>query len=590
MFTPQVEDLKYTINEISGLREMIERGLFQDISDDLVDAILNEAGRFSQEVIAPLNRTGDETGCKFDPEKNAVTTPPGWKQAYDQWVEGGWPSLPCPQDFGGQNLPMQISLAAQELWNSATMAFGLGPLLTQGAVNALKSHGTDELKQKFLHKMVSGEWTGTMCLTEPQAGSDLGALKTRAEPAGDGTYKITGTKIFITYGEHDLTDNIVHLVLACLPDAPRGEGMMKSMVPSSLFVVPKFLLNEDGSPGRRNDVKCVGIEHKLGIHGSPTATMQFGDDGGATGYLVGGEHRGLSCMFTMMNDARLHVGMQGVAVAERAFQQALAYAFERKQGQINGKNVTIINHPDVRRMLLDMKAKIAAARALCYQCAAALDLEKYSTDEGEKRSNKALAALLTPVVKAFGTDIGVEVASTGIQVHGGMGFIEETGAAQHLRDVRITPIYEGTNGIQALDLVMRKLPMGKGGVYKAWAKEQAKICKQIANIMPDVAARLAPAIDELNDTTEWLLQRRGEHDARAIASTTNYLRAFALVAATAALAKGVINGSDRADIGARKKILAYFAANHLPKAAGLCNIVKHGSAAIIDKDNDPLAM
>jgi acyl-CoA dehydrogenase len=345
----------------------------------------------------------------------------------------------------------------QELWNTAASAFGIGTLLTQGAVDALSAHGSDDLKRRYLPNMASGRWTGTMVMTEPQAGSDLGAVRTRAERRDDGSYAITGTKIFITYGEHDLTENIVHSVLARIEGAPDGTKGL------SLFLVPKFLANADGSLGARNDVKCIGLEEKLGIHGSPTCTMRFGDEGGATGFLVGEENKGLACMFTMMNNARLHVGMQGVAIAERATQHAIAYARERRQGSAAGEQTApIIEHPDVRRMLLDMKARTAAARAVCFETARALDLARHGRDDVERRANADLAALLTPVAKAFSTDMGTAVASLGIQVHGGMGYIEETGAAQHLRDARICQIYEGTNGIQAIDLVTRKLALADG--------------------------------------------------------------------------------------------------------------------------------
>ncbi|HHI82212.1 MAG TPA: acyl-CoA dehydrogenase [Rhizobiales bacterium] len=586
MYTPQTEDLKFTLNQIAGLDELLAGGVFGDLSGDLVDAILSEAGRFAADIIAPLNRAGDEHGCKLDPETHSVTTAPGWREAYTQWCEAGWPALPCPVEFGGQGLPVMVSLAVQELWNTAASAYGIGTLLTQGAINALKSHGADELKEKFLPNMVSGRWTGTMCLTEPQAGTDLGALKTRAEPAGDGSYRISGTKIFITYGEHDLTENIIHLVLARLPGAPEGHRGI------SLFVVPKFMVGDDGSIGQRNDVKCIGIEHKMGIHGSPTATLQFGDEGGATGFLVGEENRGLNCMFTMMNDARLHVGMQGVAVAERAFQQALAYALERTQGSKPGHDgsVAIIEHADVRRMLLDMKSTTAAARASCYLCARALDLSEHAQDEDDRASSAALAALLTPIAKAYGTDTGMAVASAGIQVHGGMGYIEETGAAQHLRDVRITQIYEGTNGIQALDLVTRKLPLGNGAVVNGWLDELENIARRLDGDLAPVGAELSGAITAIRQATGWLLQRLGERDERAVASAPNYLHALALATGTAALARGVLAGSDVPGHDGRVQLLNYYAFNRLPHAGALTRIVMEGSAAIIDKSADALVI
>ncbi len=574
MYTPQIEDIKHTLNDIVGLEGLLESGVFGDLSADLVEAILIEGGKFASEVIAPLNRVGDEHGCKLDTQTNTVTTAPGWKDAYQQWAEGGWASLPCQEEYGGQGLPLLVGLASQELWNTASSAFALCTLLTQGAVNALKSHGSDELKQAYLPNMVSGKWTGTMCLTEPQAGTDLGALKSKAVANGDGSYAISGTKIFITYGEHDLTENIIHLVLARLPDAPEGYRGI------SLFVVPKFILNEDGSPGQRNDVKCVGLEHKLGIHGSPTAVLQFGDEGGATGWLVGQENRGLNCMFTMMNDARLHVGLQGVAVAERAFQQALSFAKERKQGSKKGSDgsVAIIEHADVARMLLDMKSKIAAARAICYECARALDLSEHLTDEAERSEQAALGALLTPIAKAFSTDMGLEVASLGVQVHGGMGFIEETGAAQHFRDVRITPIYEGTNGIQALDLIGRKLPLGNGEVVLNWLVAQGKIANSLGQELANVAALLKTAIARLEHATIIMLERIVKKDERAEAAATTYLHAFALVAGTAAIAKGAAASGDKSRI----QLVRYFATNHLVQVVSLVEVVEGGAGEVLD--------
>lgn len=574
MYNPQIEDIKHTLNDIVGIGELLESGIFGDLSLDLIEAILIEGGKFASEVVAPLNRAGDEHGSQLDPQTNIVTTAPGWKDAYAQWTQGGWASLPCEEEFGGQGLPLLIGLAAQELWNTAASAFALSTLLTQGAVNTLKSHGSDELKQTYLPKMVTGTWMGTMCLTEPQAGSDLGLLKTRAVPNGDGSYALSGTKIFISYGEHDMTENIVHLVLARLPDAPEGSRGI------SLFVVPKYLPDEAGAPGKRNDVKCVGLEHKLGIHGSPTAVLQFGDDGGATGWLVGPPNRGLNCMFTMMNDARLHVGMQGVAIGERAFQQALAYARERKQGGKSGSDsaVAIIQHADVARMLLDMKSQIAAARAICYECARALDLAEHLSDAAEKSEHAALAALLTPVAKAYGTDVGFDVASQGVQVHGGMGFIEETGAAQHLRDVRVTQIYEGTNGIQALDLIGRKLPLGNGDVVRGWLAAQHKIADSLDGELSAVGDKLKSAIGQLETATTIMLERLANKDERAEAAATTYLEAFALVAGAAAMAKGArVSG----DVG-RVQLVKYHAANHLVKVGSLVAVIDGGAGEVLD--------
>jgi 3-(methylsulfanyl)propanoyl-CoA dehydrogenase len=418
-------DMDFALKYGAALLPALEQGFFGDLTMDDVDAVLAEAGRVAAEVIAPLNRVGDQAGASF--KDGVVTTAPGWKEAYDAWRKGGWNGLASPAEWGGQGLPQVLNAACTEMWNAAAMAFGVGPMLTMGAIDALNAHGSDALKRAYLEKLISGEWTGTMQLTEPQAGSDVGALRSRAERAGDGSYRITGQKIFITYGEHDLTDNIIHFVLARLPDAPPGTRGI------SLFLVPKILLNADGSLGARNDVRAHSVEHKLGIHGSPTCTMIFGDRGRATGFIVGEENAGMAAMFTMMNRARLAVGLQGVGIAQRATQLALAYARERRQGRTAGMPATesapIIAQPDVRRMLLSMRALTQAARTICYATAMALDRAERGDDKPARHAAHARASLLTPIAKAFSTDIGVEVTSLGIQVHGGMGYIEETGAA-----------------------------------------------------------------------------------------------------------------------------------------------------------------
>ena len=482
-----VSDIAFALKHAAGFGPALAEGLYGDLGEDVVDAVLGEAGRFASEVLGPLNATGDRVGAVF--KDGAVTTPPGWKDAYRAWAAGGWNAVAAPARWGGQELPQALNAACVEMWNSACMSFGLAPLLNMSAISAVAAHGSDALKETYLRKLVAGEWTGTMQLTEPQAGSDVGALRTKAERAGDGSYRITGQKIFITYGEHDLTDNIVHLVLARLPDAPPGtQGI-------SLFLVPKFLVNADGTLGARNDARAHSIEHKLGIRGAPTCTMVFGDQGGATGYLIGEENRGMACMFTMMNEARLSVGLQGVGIAERATQQALAYARERRQGRAAGVTSAgasaIIAHPDVKRMLLTMRALTRAARAICYATAVALDRAHRSTDDGARKAANERAALLTPVAKAFATDIGTEVASLGVQVHGGMGYIEETGAAQHLRDARILPIYEGTNGIQAIDLVMRKLPLAGGETVKSFIGDLRRTLHAVNSANDQASARPA---------------------------------------------------------------------------------------------------
>ncbi|MGI9484209.1 MAG: acyl-CoA dehydrogenase [Hyphomicrobiales bacterium] len=584
-YTPQLSDLRHALNDIADFGSFLDAGGVEGLDRELVYAVLEEAGKFATSVLAPINVPGDEYGAKLDTETNEVTTAPGWKDAYAQWCEAGWAALPCESEHGGQGLPVSVGLAVQELWNTAANAFGIGTLLTQGAVEAIHAHGSEELQQAYLPKMVLGEWMGTMNLTEPQAGTDLAALRSKAERANDGAYRISGTKIFITHGEHDLTENIIHLVLARLPDAPEGTRGI------SLFLVPKFLPDENGDPGERNDLKCIGVEKKLGIHGSPTCTMQYGENGGAVGWLVGQENKGLACMFTMMNNARLHVGMQGVSIAERAYQHALAYAQDRKQGRRPGTDgmVPIIEHPDVRRMLSDMKAKTAAARAICFKTAMALDLSRLGADEKTRAENHALGGLLTPVAKAFSTDMGVDVASTGIQVFGGMGFIEETGAAQHLRDARITPIYEGTNGIQAIDLVTRKLPLGNGDVVFSVISELKDIADEVmlANdeSLGRMGYRLSAAIEEFEEATTWMLQTLNDNVDRALSSATPYLRLFGVTAGGCWLAKGALAAMRAEDEGEdvrafRVQLARYYAENHMPQARALSSTVRGGAHAL----------
>ncbi len=486
-YAPPVEEQKFLLRHIVGIEELAGHNAFAEASADLVDAIVEGAGQFAAGTFAPLNRIGDSVGARWSPE--GVTMPEGFRAAYRAYVEGGWGTLAGPAEQGGQGLPLTLACVVMEDLGSANMGFSLCMMLTPGAVEALRHHGSAALQQAWLPKLITGEWTGTMNLTESQAGSDVGALKTRAVPAVDGTYKITGQKIFITFGEHDLADNIVHLVLARLPDAPAGTRGI------SLFLVPKILPD-----GTRNDLRCVSIEHKLGIHASPTCVMAYGDEGGATGWLIGEENKGMAAMFTMMNNARLNVGLQGVSIAERATQAAVAYASERVQGSREGRPARIIEFPDVRRMLLRMKALTQGARALAYYCAGQTDRASLGDEAARARAD-----LLTPLVKAYGTDVGVEVTSLGVQVHGGMGYVEETGAAQHYRDARISPIYEGTNGIQAADLVGRKLGLECGAALAALladmragsAGEAALLA--LTEACEAVAARLltAPADDRL---------------------------------------------------------------------------------------------
>jgi acyl-CoA dehydrogenase len=566
-----VTDIAFALQHAAGFKAALADGLYGDLDEDVVNSVLEEAGRFASDVIAPLNRVGDKYGTPF--RDGAVSTPPGWKEAYTAWAAAGWNGLAAPAEFGGQELPHAVNAACIEMWNSGSMAFGIGPALTMAAIDALAAYGSHDLKARYLGKLISGEWMGTMQLTEPQAGSDVGALRTRATRATDGSYRVTGSKIFITYGEHDLTDNIIHFVLARLPDAPPGTKGL------SLFLVPKVMLNGDGTLGPRNDVRAHSLEHKLGINASPTCTMIYGDQGGATGFLIGEEHKGMHCMFTMMNRTRLAVGLQGVAIAELATQQALAYARERKQGA----GGTIIHYPDVKRMLLTMRALTGAARTICYATAVAIDRSQRGKNEAARKAGHERASLLTPVAKAFSTDIGIEVASLGVQVHGGMGYIEETGAAQHYRDARIATIYEGTNGIQAIDLVTRKLPLDGGGTVAAYLDElRATVAAVKVSNVPafgETAARLGEAVDSLARATQWLLAQKSS-DA-ALAGATPYLRLFGTAAGGCMLAEQALAAlRDSGDGAARSALARFFAENIAVQAAGLERGVTDGADSI----------
>jgi acyl-CoA dehydrogenase len=562
-----VADIAFSLKHAAGLKTALAEGLYGDLDEQTVDSVLAEAGRFATDIIAPLNAVGDKFGTPF--KNGTVTTPPGWKDAYTTWAAAGWNGLAAPASWGGQELPQAVNAACIEMWNSASMAFGIGPVLTMAAIDALHAYGSETLKKEYLGNLISGEWMGTMQLTEPQAGSDVGALRSKAERANDGSYRITGSKIFITYGEHDLTDNIIHFVLARLPDAPPGTKGI------SLFLVPKVMPD-----GTRNDVRAHSLEHKLGIHASPTCTMVYGDHGGAVGFLIGEENKGMACMFTMMNRARLAVGLQGVGIAERATQQALSYARERKQGAAGA----IIAYPDVKRMLLTMRALTGAARAICYATSIAIDRSlRAKTEEGRKSANDR-ASLLTPVAKAFSTDIGTEVASLGIQVHGGMGYIEETGAAQHYRDARIAAIYEGTNGIQAIDLVTRKVPLEGGETVALYIDELRHTVESVqssnAPAFGETGARLGEAVDSLERATRWVLAQKSS-DA-ALAGATPYLRLFGNAAGGCMLAEEAL-ASLRAGDGVGRIVLArYFAENLAIQANGLERSVTEGADSIID--------
>ncbi len=586
-YRPPVRDMAFALNEIAGLSALAGKGPFADLSPELVEAVMEEGAKLAADVLAPLNRSGDAEGAKL--EKSGATVPSGFTAAYRQWVEGGWGSLAATPDYGGQGLPVSLAVAMQEMWNAACMSFGLCPILSQGAIEALTAHGTEEQKKLYLAKLVSGEWTGTMNLTEPQAGSDLNALKTKAVPQGDGTYKITGTKIYITYGDHDMTDNIVHLVLARLPDAPAGTKGI------SLFLVPKFLVNSDGSLGARNDAHCIGLEEKLGIHGSPTCVMSFGENTGAIGTLIGEENRGLACMFTMMNNARLLVGTQGVAIAEAAYQHALAYAKERKQGRPLGSTLApgdmapIIEHPDIRRMLLTMKSSTAAARAICYATGVAIDTAHAGETAEIRAAAQARADLLTPIAKSFPTDIGCEVASLGVQIHGGMGFIEETGAAQYLRDARILPIYEGTNGIQAIDLVSRKLSLGNGSVAQGFIAEMRETAEAArrSNVktLGTVGAALDDALDTLDKATAYMLASLKSAPNDSLAGASPYLRLFGTVAGGHYLAQAALKTAD----SARLALSGFYAVNILPGVHGLLGPATAGAESLFALTADELS-
>jgi alkylation response protein AidB-like acyl-CoA dehydrogenase len=573
-----LDDIMHALKTAAGLDGLIASGALEGVDEDTIRAVIEEAGKFGAEVLEPLDTVGDRTGSKLVDGK--VVTPPGWKEAYAQYVAGGWNGLSAPEHWGGQHLPQVVATACAEIYDSANLSFGLCPLLTHGAIDALEAQGSDELKRTYLPKMVTGAWTGTMNLTEPHAGSDLGALRTRAERAGDGTYRIFGTKIFITYGDHEMTDNIVHLVLARLPDAPAGTRGI------SLFLVPKYLVNKDGSLGARNDVTCAGLEHKLGIHASPTCVMKYGEKDGAVGYLVGEENRGLNIMFIMMNAARLAVGVQGVALAERATQRALAYARERKQGRTaatKGADMApIIEHPDIRRSLMTMRALTQAARAICLVTARETDVARRSKDPAARAAAANRVALLTPIAKAFSTDIGCEVASIGVQVHGGMGFIEETGAAQIYRDARILPIYEGTNGIQALDLVARKLPLENGAAVAAYIGELMKTVEEVrASNRPEfgrMGERLGEAVAALAEASRWMGGALQKSPEAAMAGATPYLRLFGLAAGGIYLARGALAAARGGAATAQPVALArFFAENLATAAAGLKDTVVGGA-------------
>jgi len=591
-YVAPLKDMQFALKELAGLDQVAKLPGCEDASADLVDQILEESGKFCAEVLAPLNQSGDVEGSSWDSGK--VTTPKGFIEAYKQFVEGGWNALQFPAEFGGQGLPKLVATPVMEMWKAANMSFSLCPLLTGGAIEALLLRGSDELKKTYLPKMVEGTWTGTMNLTEPQAGSDLAMVKAKAVRQKDERlgehYRISGQKIFITYGEHDMAENIVHLVLARTPDAPEG---VKGI---SLFIVPKFLVNADGSLGKRNDVHCASIEHKLGIHASPTAVLIFGEKEGAIGYLVGQENQGLAYMFIMMNAARFAVGLEGVAISDRAYQLALSYAKERVQSRDlvgGGKAVPIIRHPDVRRMLMSMKAQTEAMRALAYVTAAAMDIAHRDPDATLRAKHQSFADMMIPVVKGWSTETCIEVASTGIQVHGGMGYVEETGAAQHMRDARITTIYEGTTAIQSNDLVGRKMAREGGATAKlvigAMRVVEGELAKALGEDMAAIRAGLAAGIQAVDECVDWIVLTYAD-DVKAVhAGSVPFLKLMGIVcggwqmarAALIAQKKLAAKDSD-ASFYQAKIVTARFYSDHvMTQAAGLRNTIMRGAAGVM---------
>jgi alkylation response protein AidB-like acyl-CoA dehydrogenase len=537
-FSAPLSDMRFVATRLAGFKDIAALPGGEDLSEELLDAIFEEGGKFASGVLAPLNRVGDLQGSKL--ENGVVRTPDGWKEAYGQFVEGGWNAVPSDPEYGGQGLPLLVATALFELWHSSNMAFALCPMLTQAAVEALSKYGSKEQKEKYLSKIVSGEWTGTMQLTEPQAGSDLAQVRAKAVRE-DGHYRISGQKIFITYGDHEMTENMIHMVLARTPDAPAG---VKGI---SLFIVPKYLVNDDGSIGARNDVRCVSLEEKMGIHASPTAVMSYGENDGTIGFLVGEENKGLHYMFTMMNNARLSVGVEGLGICERSYQRAASFARDRIQSRdIAGENtepVAIIRHPDVRRMLMTMRALTEAGRALAYYTAGKLDIANRNPEAAAKTAAQARVDLLIPIVKAWCTENGSEAAWNGVQVHGGMGYVEETGAAQYMRDAKIAEIYEGTNGIQANDLIGRKLARDGGAAAKDMIAEMCDLDAELADAGEEFAhlrAALKQGIQSLDNATNWLLESHKGDVRDAAAGAMPYLRLWGVVAGGWLMAKAAL--------------------------------------------------
>jgi len=588
MYRAPLKDLRFVLEELLDTRSLSSWPGFEDYSSELADSVLNEAARFAETVLDPINRTGDEEGAHWTPE--GVVAAKGFKQAYQQFVEGGWPQLAAHTEHGGQGVPQVLSVAVQEIWGSSNLAFKLCPMLTQGAIEALELTGTPEQQKLFLPKMVSGEWTGTMNLTEPQAGSDLAQVRTRAVPEGD-HYRLFGQKIFITWGDHDFTPNIIHMVLARIDGAPAG---VKGM---SLFIVPKVLVNADGSLGARNEVRTVSIEHKLGIHASPTCVLAYGDDKGAIGYIVGEPNRGLEYMFIMMNAARLSVGLEGYAVSERAFQHAAEWSRTRIQGKPPGANVSgpaaIVHHPDVKRMLLTMKSSTEAMRALTMYTGLEIDYASHHPDEKIRAAAQTRADLLIPIVKGWCTELGNEMAALGVQIHGGMGFIEETGAAQYVRDARITTIYEGTTGIQSNDLIGRKIGRDRGAAMAALIGDMLRELDALDAKDPVVAGVRKAALEAvglLQQSTQALLNSMSVGPERALAVSVPYLKLAGfviggwLMAKAAAIAAGKRTGADQDFYTAKLSTARFYADQVLPAALALARVVEAGAASVLEAE------
>ena len=575
-FRAPIDDLRFQLEHTAGIGDVAALAGFEDGVADMAAPILEEAARLAEEKLAPLNAKGDREGARL--EGGRVLLPDGYADAFAAFADGGWKAVPFPAEIGGQNLPWTLAFAVNEIWFASNLAFSNCLLLTQGAIEALHHHGSADLKRRYLEHLTQGRWTGTMCLTEPQAGSDVGAVATKAEPDGD-RFRITGTKIYITFGEHELADNIVHLVLARLPDAPAGTKGI------SLFAVPKYVVDADGRATTRNDVRCLSLESKMGNHLSPTCVMRFGEEGGAVGELIGEPHDGMRCMFTMMNQARLTVGLQGLAIAERAYQDALAYAHERVQGRRGRERVAIVAHPDVRRMLLTMKSQIEAARGLILTAGAALDASHRHPDGEVRRAMRGRVDLLTPIIKAWLTDLGVEVSSLAVQVHGGMGYIAECAAEQHYRDARITPIYEGTNGIQALDLVGRKLRQANGELPWALFADLRAELRAMEQEGSELVPSLRTALANAEAATRWLQGEHGTDGDAVAAGAAPYLRLMALLLAgfTSARAARAAEAGGH-PLAPAKRLSATFLVNQLvPPAAALLSAVTAGSATLDDR-------